>query len=136
MLIEYFAVGGAAAVEIFAVPGSESLGAVSGIVFRSVGAAGDHVGLADAIHAATLGNRVAQIDYARARGHAINRVDAASEGGGLTIGAYRPYFRPVRRAFSRQSGVFGRGARIRGSNLHKPLQTNGARPTGASRCNR
>ena len=79
VLIEDFAVGGTAAMESVAVPGGESFGAISRIVFRGVGAASDDVRLADAVHAATPGYGIAQIDDAWARGHTINGVDATGE---------------------------------------------------------
>ena len=71
------AVGGRPAVEILAVPGRQALGAVIGIFLRLVGPAADGVGLADAIGAAALGHRLAERDQARARRHAVFRIELA-----------------------------------------------------------
>ena len=66
---EDFAVGGAAAVEIGAVPGCFSLGDIIGLLARRIGLAADLIGIADEIAAATLG-RIGIVGDARRDGDA------------------------------------------------------------------
>ncbi|MGY4359586.1 hypothetical protein ACVW0J_006079 [Bradyrhizobium sp. i1.7.7] len=56
--VEHFAIGGQAAVEIVAVPGRHTLGAVVDVLLRHVGPAAHNIGLADAVGAAAFRNRI------------------------------------------------------------------------------
>ena len=76
--IEDLAVGGEPAVEGAAVPRGEAVADVAAAVLRDIGAAGDHVGLADQLAAAALRHRLAVGDHPRARGDAVFRIDAAA----------------------------------------------------------
>ena len=77
--VEDFAIGGQPAVEIVAIPGSHSLGAIVRILFRHVDPACDGVGLADAVGSPALRHGLPERHHARARGDAIFGIDAAGE---------------------------------------------------------
>ena len=79
VLVVDLAVRGQPAVEIRSVPGGHAFGAIVFVVLGHVHAAGDLIGLADAIGAAALGDRLAFLDHARAGGDAVARVDLARE---------------------------------------------------------
>src|SRR5690349_1560927 len=77
VFVKNFVIGRVPAVEIVAVPGGVANGAVIEVFARNVGAAGDHVGLADPVIAAAFWNRLAERDHTLAAGDAISRIDAA-----------------------------------------------------------
>src|SRR5690242_19800260 len=80
VFVENLAIGGIAAVEFVAVPRRHADGAVLRVHLRHVSAAGDYVGLANAVDAAAFGQRLAGLDHAGAGGHAITGIDFAAAG--------------------------------------------------------
>ena len=65
--------------EIIAIPGGHSLGAIVGILFRHVDPARDRVGLADTIGAAALRHGFPESHHAGAGRNAVFGIDAAGE---------------------------------------------------------
>src|SRR6185312_10351447 len=80
VFVENLAVGGIAAVKFVAVPGGHADGAVLRVHLRHVSAAGDHIGLADTVDAATFGHRLAGLDHAGAGRHAVTGINFAAAG--------------------------------------------------------
>src|SRR5262245_18572970 len=85
--VENFAVCGEPAMEIVAIPGGEPDGAVAAILFRDVQSTPNRIWPADAIGAAALRHRVAELDHARTGRDAILRVKLVGElAGGPAVG--------------------------------------------------
>jgi hypothetical protein len=77
--VEDLAVGGEPAMEVIAVPGGHSLGAIVGIFLRHVDPARDSVRLADTIGTPALRHGLSESHDAGAGGNAVFGIDAAGE---------------------------------------------------------